>query len=98
DVDFEIAAPDVGPESTLISAENLRIIRSAINELPPRCRLIFHLVKEDGLKYRETADLLNISIKTVETQMSLALSKIGTALQAGLSFSDRRYPASRSGK
>ena len=73
------------PENILISEEILREIEIAINSLPPRCQLIFRLIKEDGLKYRETADLLNISVKTVETQMSLALSKI-------MEFISLRFP------
>jgi len=97
-IDFEIGATPVNPETSLISAESIRIIRSVINELPPRCKLIFHLIKEDGLKYRETADLLNISVKTVETQMSLALSKIGEALQTRLPAETRQYKTSRPGK
>ena len=91
DVDLDIGAMQMDPETTLISAENIRIIRSVINALPPRCKLIFLLIKEDGLKYRETADLLNVSIKTVETQMSLALSKIGNALQTRIPSETRRY-------
>jgi RNA polymerase sigma-70 factor (family 1) len=98
EVAFEIGKIELNPETTLISAESVRIIRSVINDLPPRCRLIFHLVKEEGLKYRETAELLNISVKTVETQMSLALSKIGEALQIRLPSEIRRYQVSRSGK
>ena len=34
------------------------------------------MVKEDGKKYKEVAQILEISIKTVEIQMSLALKKI----------------------
>ncbi len=68
------------PEQTLISAENIKQIREAIQELPPRCRLIFKLVKEEGLKYKEVAELLQLSVKTVENQMSLAFKKIGTAI------------------
>jgi RNA polymerase sigma-70 factor (ECF subfamily) len=97
DVALEFGEMQVNPETALISAESIRIIRSVINDLPPRCKLIFHLVKEDGLKYREVADLLNISVKTVETQMSLALSKIGNALQTRLPSETRRYQ-NRSGK
>ncbi|OQP38611.1 hypothetical protein A4H97_17960 [Niastella yeongjuensis] len=91
-------AMQIDPETALISAENIRIIQSAINGLPPRCRLIFLLVKEDGLKYRETADLLNISIKTVETQMSLALRKIGEALQSHSINGSKSYQSDSSRK
>jgi len=84
EVEVEFGDIPVNPESTLISAENIRIIQGIINDLPPRCKLIFRLIKEDGLKYREAADLLSVSVKTIETQMSLALSKIGSALQTRL--------------
>jgi RNA polymerase sigma-70 factor (ECF subfamily) len=98
--DVEVGFGDiaVNPENTLISAESVRIIQTIINDLPPRCKLMFRLVKEDGLKYREVADLLNVSIKTVETQISLALSKIGTALQARLPSENGRYHSGRGGK
>jgi RNA polymerase sigma-70 factor (ECF subfamily) len=55
-------------------------VQKAINDLPPRCQLIFKLIKEDGLKYREVAELLQVSIKTVENQMAIALRKIGQAI------------------
>jgi RNA polymerase sigma-70 factor (ECF subfamily) len=98
DVKVEFGDISINPEDTLISAESVRIIQNLINDLPPRCKLMFRLVKEDGLKYREVADLLNVSVKTVETQISLALSKIGTALQTRLPSENRRYNSGRSGK
>ncbi|MFB6456898.1 RNA polymerase sigma-70 factor [Chitinophaga sp. Hz27] len=67
---------EVNPEAQLISNEMMQHINRAIHELPPQCRLIFKLVKEDGLKYREVAILLNISIKTVENQVGIALKKL----------------------
>ncbi|MBO9729735.1 MAG: RNA polymerase sigma-70 factor [Chitinophaga sp.] len=67
---------EVNPEAQLINTEMMRHINRAIHELPPQCRLIFKLVKEDGLKYKEVAMLLNISIKTVENQVGIALKKL----------------------
>ncbi|WP_142686575.1 RNA polymerase sigma-70 factor [Chitinophaga polysaccharea] len=67
---------ETDPEAQLISNEMMRHINTAISELPPQCRLIFRLVKEDGLKYREVAALLNVSIKTVENQVGIALKKL----------------------
>jgi RNA polymerase sigma factor (sigma-70 family) len=55
-------------------------VQKAINDLPPRCQLIFKLIKEDGLKYREVADLLHLSLKTIENQMAIAIRKIGLAI------------------
>jgi RNA polymerase sigma-70 factor (ECF subfamily) len=51
-------------------------INRALDELPDKCREIFLMNRFDGLKYREIAAKLNISIKTVETQMSRALKSL----------------------
>ena len=48
-------------------------IRGAIDALPERCREIFELNRFDGLTYNEIASQLDISVKTVENQMSKAL-------------------------
>jgi len=69
------------PEQLLITEEMMRRIHGAILQLPPRCQLIFKLVKEDGLRYKEVADLLQLSVKTIENQMSTALSRLGKAIQ-----------------
>lgn len=69
------------PEQLMLTEEMVRQIRQAVNELPPRCRLIFKMVKEDGLKYREVAELLELSVKTIEAQMAIALRRIGKCMQ-----------------
>jgi RNA polymerase sigma-70 factor, ECF subfamily len=61
------------PESKYIQNEYSKAIHDTIDRLPERCRLIFLMKKEDGLKYTEIAEILGISIKTVETQMVRAL-------------------------
>ncbi len=50
----------------------LRIF-NLIEQLPTECKRIFKLSRFDELKYQEIADKLNLSVKTVETQMSRAL-------------------------
>ncbi|MFI5152270.1 MAG: RNA polymerase sigma-70 factor [Chitinophagales bacterium] len=68
------------PEQLLITAEMATRIKKAVDELPPKCKLVFKLVKEDGLRYREVAEIMNISEKTVENQLGIALRKIGKAV------------------
>jgi RNA polymerase sigma-70 factor (family 1) len=68
------------PERLMITAEMVNRVQAAIRKLPPRCQLIFKLVKEDGLKYREVAELLNLSVKTVENQMATAIQRLGEAM------------------
>lgn len=68
-------------EASLINKENCLKIFEAINRLPARCRLIFRLIKEEGMKYREVAQLLGLSEKTVENQMNIAIKKLIEALK-----------------
>jgi RNA polymerase sigma-70 factor (ECF subfamily) len=68
------------PYEILISSEMLKCINDAISALPPKCRMIFRLVKENSLKYSEVAELLEISEKTVENQMTIALKKLSASI------------------
>jgi RNA polymerase sigma-70 factor, ECF subfamily len=63
-------------ESYYMEAEMAARIESAIETLPEKRREIFRLSREEGLKYREIAEKLEISVKTVETQMGLALKTL----------------------
>ena len=60
----------------MISKELEQKIREALNELPEQCRTIFQLSRFEEMKYREIADQLDISIKTVENQMGKALKQL----------------------
>ena len=68
------------PEQLMITAEMFKRIFNAIQQLPPKCQLIFKLVKEDQLTYKEVAELLHLSVKTVESQMTIALRRVGAAV------------------
>jgi len=73
------------PEELMITTEMQKRIQSAIKALPPKCQLIFKLIREDGLKYKEVAELLNLSLKTIENQMTIALKKISESIRFDLS-------------
>lgn len=75
-------SPD--PEQLLITDELRKKIAAAIDGLPARCKLIFKLVKEDGLSAAEVAAILDISYKTVTTQLTIALKKLEEALRPSL--------------
>jgi RNA polymerase sigma-70 factor (family 1) len=68
------------PEKIMLTEEMTRQINKAVNDLPPRCKIIFKLVKEDGLRYKEVAELLQLSVKTIEAQMAIALRRIGKCM------------------
>ncbi len=61
------------PADLVISKETEHIVEAAIEALPPQGRRIFRMSRDKGLKYREIAEILDISIKTVETHMRRSL-------------------------
>ena len=73
----------------LLRAEMLARIEAAIEGLPPRCKIIFKLIREDGLKYKEIAEILNVSVKTIDNQLAVALAKIARVLNVQLKKSSR---------
>lgn len=70
-----------------IAADELeKKIHTAMNELPEQCRTIFQLSRFEEMKYREIADKLDISVKTVENQMGKALKLLRQKLVDFLSL------------
>ncbi|MRG45559.1 RNA polymerase sigma-70 factor [Chitinophaga sp. SYP-B3965] len=51
-----------------------------VNKLPDQCRKVFKLIKEEGFKYKDVAVILNISSRTVETQLFRAVRRLNEAL------------------
>lgn len=67
--------------NSFLEIDLIEKIDQCISALPKRRREIFILSREQGLKYREIADKLGISIKTVETQMGHALKELREKLK-----------------
>lgn len=74
------------PAFEVVESEELRhkelreIVGKAIEELPPRSKMTFKLHRFDGLTYQEISDVMNISVKTVESQMTRTLKILRTRL------------------
>lgn len=77
-IEFQSLLPD--PQQQLLSLEIQEQIGKAIEELPHKCKVIFKLVKEDGLKQKDVAELLHLSLKTVENQLAIAVKRIALAI------------------
>lgn len=63
-------------EDDIINSEKIKSIYNAIEQLPPKCKMVFSLAKFNGLKHREIAEVLEISEKTVNNHLVNALKKI----------------------
>ncbi|UCS95285.1 RNA polymerase sigma-70 factor [Echinicola marina] len=64
------------PESSYFLNELYERLDRAVDTLPSQCKIVFKLVREDGLKYREVAEILEVSEKAIEKQMARAHKKL----------------------
>ncbi|MGK7395287.1 MAG: RNA polymerase sigma factor [Candidatus Cyclobacteriaceae bacterium M3_2C_046] len=64
------------PESIYLNDELGKLIFTSIENLPPQRKAIFKMIKEDQLKYQEVAEIMNISVRTVENHLSLAIKDL----------------------
>lgn len=64
------------PEDDLISKELTHKLNQAIDSLPNQCKMAFKLIREDNLKYKEAAEVLNISVKTLEAHITKAVKTL----------------------
>jgi RNA polymerase sigma-70 factor (ECF subfamily) len=78
--------PEYEGADTLVEDELKTKIDDAISELPEKCKEIFMMSRYENLKYQEIADKLDISVKTVETQMSKALQHMRLRLAEYISL------------
>jgi len=89
-IDIQIDEPS-NPHSQMVSNEMFSRMRVAVESLPPKCKMVFKLIREDGLKYKEVAAILNISVSTIDKQMAIAVKKICAAME----IENRKFKASR---
>ena len=89
-VDLEIADTEESilptPEEELQEKELKIAVNSAVNELPDGCRIVFTLNRYDGFSYKEIAEILDISVNTVKTQMTRAFKYLRSRLSIFLTL------------
>lgn len=74
-VSYGLAA-STSSEDQLHAEEMKAIIFDEVSKLPDRCRTIFLLSRKEGLSYKEIAQKLDVSAKTVENQIGIALKRL----------------------
>ncbi|MCK7557105.1 RNA polymerase sigma-70 factor [Chitinophaga sedimenti] len=80
DSGFSQLTASADPEKDMEWKEMLLKLDGEINRLPEQCRRVFKLIKEDGFKYKDVAAILNISPRTVETQLFRAIRRLTEAI------------------
>lgn len=84
--DIDQVAPDTfvsphTPEEETIHRELKRNFAEAVSQLPPKCRMVFRLVREDSFSYKEVAAILDISENTVDRHLNIAMHRLADVLQ-----------------
>lgn len=77
---INLVITDDSPENIFLAKEFHQNLLEAINLLPERCKLIFLMIREEKLKYKEVAEILQISEKTVQAQLQIATRKIAEVI------------------
>ncbi len=67
-------------QDLLVLRELTTCMEQSIARLPKQCKLIYELSRDQGLKYKEIATILQVSVKTVETQMGRALKHLRNSM------------------
>ncbi len=73
DLNIELSDNSANSQEELEFQELESYLNDVIDRLPEKCRLVFILNRFEELSYKEVAQRLDISVKTVENQMSKAL-------------------------
>lgn len=81
-LDDTVSAMQDQPEEPQLHHSDIQgVIKAAIDKLPTRCAQIFRLSRFEGLSYKEIAAYLDLSQKTVEAQMGIALKNLRKLLK-----------------
>jgi RNA polymerase sigma-70 factor (family 1) len=95
ELDVELQNNSQDPEEMMITAEMMTKLERAIDSLPPRCKIVYKMVREDRLRYKEIAQILDISIKTIDNHLAIALRKIAESIQFDLRTVSSSLPPAR---
>lgn len=68
------------PEKRMINNDLGNLLQRVIEELPPKRGLVFKMVKDEQMSYKEVGEILEISERTVEVHLKLAIKDLRKAL------------------
>lgn len=84
DIQIDITPYKNNPELDFISTEMLDKLNGVVNQLPPKCKAVFKLIREHNLDRHTVSEVLDISTKTIDNQIALAVKKIAESLNITL--------------
>jgi RNA polymerase sigma-70 factor (ECF subfamily) len=72
----------ITPEDVVISRELKNDFAIAIRQLPPKCQMVYKLVREDSFSYKEVATIMEISENTVDRHLNIAMRRLADVFKS----------------
>ena len=78
---FVLSSEEKNPEEMAVQSEAIRNMHNVLANMPERRRSVFEFCYLKGFSHKEAASAMNISVKTIENHMALALKELREALK-----------------
>ena len=82
----------IDPYEKYLESELRDLLNKAIELLPPKRQMVFKLIKDEGMSQKEVADLMDISIRTVEVHLKLAVKDVRKIIKDHFTESQKEKP------
>lgn len=81
DDEDDVFFPDLtDPHEWMVEKELRGIVTTIVEKLPPKRRMVYKMIKDEGMKYKDVAELLEISERTVEVHLKIAIRELREAV------------------
>jgi len=70
------------PEQVTISRELKNDFAKAIRQLPPKCQMVYKLIREESFTYKEVAAIMEISENTVDRHLNIAMRRLADVFKS----------------
>lgn len=87
---YHIISNEISPLQKIESKEMEQLIFKSIDKLPRKCRQIFILSRKEQMSHKEIAQIMDINIKTVENQITIAIKNIKSHIQKNESLTNTK--------
>jgi RNA polymerase sigma-70 factor (ECF subfamily) len=95
DIQDFISGDNNDPEKKMINNDLGQLLNTVIEQLPPKRSLVFKMVKDENMSYRQVGEILEISERTVEVHLRLAIRDLRKALSDYYEDNERIIPISK---
>lgn len=82
DIKDHMTTDFAGPDNKLINDDLRLALNQAVQKLPPKRGLVFKMIKDEGMSYREVSKILEISERTIEVHLKLAIQDLRVELKS----------------